>query len=203
MIEVRVGDCRVCLLPVINGLPSEATKVREAFGRFEAYGATLGVEGIQALRNRKKLDGDFEVSELDLVYARRMEEFTDEPVELPSPAMCELVDLCTESGMGVIALDMNDAAFTEMYCDTVKAWDFVKEHRLAKKGMKQRFRCNTPEDFAIEWDHFIHKVKGYREVSLNREKYISDQIRDVAKYRKNLLVVIEVERARGVADMLR
>lgn len=203
MIVVPVGDCEVSILPVVNGPASEADKVREAYGGYEAYGVSMGIEGIQAIKHRARLDDDFEVSELDLAYAHRMEELTGIQVEMPSPAMCMLVDLCTEAGTNVIPLDMNDSEFTEMYCETVKTWDFVKEHRLAKKGMKKRFSSTTPEAFAIEWDAYVNGVKGYQEVSRKREEHISDQIREVAKYRRSLLVVVEVERANGIADRLR
>ena len=198
MRNVRIGNCDVSLLPIVNGLQSEADKVKEAFGGYEAYGATLGIEGIQAIKNRIQLNDEFEVSELDLAYAHRMEQITGQAVEMPSPAMCALVDECSKNGMNVIALDMNDSDFTEMYCDTVKTWDFVKEHRLAKKGMKKRFDASTPEEFALEWDAYINTVKGYREVSSKRESFIAEQIADVAKYRGNLLVVVEIERVDGI-----
>ena len=203
MIEVPVGGCRVCILPVVNGLLSEADRVRDAFDGFEAYGATVGIEGIQAVKARAQLEDEFEVSELDLVYAHRMEELTGLQVEMPSPALCALVDMCTQRGMNVIPLDMNDADFTEMYCATVGAWDFVKEHRMAKKGMKRRFSSTDPEGFAREWDAYVNEVKGYRRVSENREAHIAGQIREVAKYRSSLLVVAEVERADGIAALLR
>lgn len=203
MIELDVDGCRVSILPIVNGLASEADRVREAFGGYEAYGASLGIEGIQAIKNRIQFHDEFEVSELDLAYAHRMEELTGTEVEIPSPAMCVLVDLCSEAGMNVLALDMNDDEFTELYCDTVKAWDFVKEHRMAKKGMKRKFKSTTPEEFAMEWDGYINEVKGYRQVSQKRETYIADQIRDIARYKKSLLAVIEMERANGIADLLR
>ncbi len=203
MIEIPVGGCRVCILPVVNGIVSEADKVVAAYEGFDAYGVSLGIEGVQAIKNRVQLQDDFEVSELDIAYAQRMEQLTGEQVEIPSPAMCALVDRCAKDGMNVIALDMNDADFTEMYCDTVRAWDFVKEHRLAKKGMKHRFRSTDPASFAMEWDSFIHDVKGYKQVSEKRERYIADQIRDVARYKNSLLAVIEIERAENVANLLR
>lgn len=203
MISLKVDDCAVDILPVVNGLESEIDRVHSAYGDYEAYGISLGIEGIQALRNRIQIEDEFEVSELDIAYANRMLELTGEEVVMPSPAMCALVDLVTEDGGNVIALDMNDREFTELYCDTVSAFDFVKEHGLAKKGMKKRFSANTPEDFALEWDAFINNVKGYRKVSEKREAHIAEQIRDVARYRRSLLVVIEVERAEGVAKLLR
>ena len=105
MIVMPVGDCEVSILPVVNGPASEADKVREAYGGYEAYGVSMGIEGIQAIKHRARLDDDFEVSELDLAYAHRMEELTGIQVEMPSPAMCMLVDLCTEAGTTVIPLD--------------------------------------------------------------------------------------------------
>ncbi len=203
MIDLTVDGCNVSILPIVNGIASEADKVRDAFGNYEAYGATLGIEGVQAIKSRITLEDEFEVSELDLAYAHRMEDLTGTPVEMPSPAMCVLIDLCSESDMNVIPLDMNDADFTELYCETVKTWDFVKEHRLAKKGMKKRFSSTTPEDFALEWDGYVNGVKGYRNVSLKREQHIASQIREVAKYRRSLLVVAEIERAEGIAALLR
>ncbi|MBR3410104.1 MAG: hypothetical protein IKG94_04925 [Candidatus Methanomethylophilaceae archaeon] len=200
MISVRVGDCDVDILPFVNGLQTEADKVRDAYGRHEAYGIAMSIEGVQALENREGLDEDFGVSELDLVYANKMERFGT--VEIPSPAACVLVDLCKENGTGLIPLDMNDADFTELYCSTVKTLDFVKEHRHAKKGMKKAFDAGTPEELAIQWDEFVNEIGSYREVSRKREEYIAEQISDVAKYRKSLLVLLEVERCDGVLALL-
>ena len=45
-------------------------------------------------------------------------------------------------------------------------------------------------------------MKGYRESSRNRERYMAEQIRDIARFRKNLLAVIEIERVDGVVSEL-
>ncbi|MBR3476865.1 MAG: hypothetical protein IKH39_06885 [Candidatus Methanomethylophilaceae archaeon] len=200
MISVRVGDCDVDILPFVNGLQSEADKVRDAYGKHEAYGIAMSIEGVQALEHREELDDDFGVSELDLVYANKMERFGT--VEMPSPAVCVLVDLCKENGTPLIPLDMNDADFTELYCNTVKTLDFVKEHRHAKKGMKKTFDASTPEELAVQWDDFVNEIGSYHEVSRKREEYLAEQISDVAKYRKSLLVLLEVERCDGVVALL-
>lgn len=204
MISIRVGECDVDILPVVNGITSEEEAVRSAYGRYEAYAMSMGIEGIQAIKDRVKLNDDFEVSEFDIAYSNRMKELTGEDVLIPSPAMCVLVDLVAADGGNVIPLDMDDSEFTDMYCETVPALDFVKEHRLAKKGMKKSFSSRDPRSFALEWDAFVNSgIKSYATVSRMREFHISEQIRDIAKYRRSLLAVIEVERAEGVADLLR
>ncbi|MBQ8179023.1 MAG: hypothetical protein IJ026_01055 [Candidatus Methanomethylophilaceae archaeon] len=201
MIHLDVDGCSVDIVPVVNGLVSEAERIRDLMGDHESYGASLGIEGIQAIRNRANYDDPFEVSELDLVYAQHMSAFGQ--VEMPSPVMCAFVDMCRERGKNVIALDMNDEDFTEMYCNTVRTFDYVNEHRVAKKGLKRTFKKESPEGFALEWDEYVNSVKSYRMVSMKREEHIANQIRDVAKYRRDHLAVIEVERVDGVLSHLR
>ena len=99
-------------------------------------------------------------------------------------------------------MDMNDEDFTELYCKTVKTMDFVKEHRHAKKGFRKRFDADTPEELALQWDAHVNKVKSYALLSEKREEYIASQIKDIARYRKSLLVVLEVERVDGVMGHL-
>ena len=83
MISLSIGDCKVDILPVVNGLESEAEMVRSAYGGYEAYGIPLGVEGIQALKDRARLEDEFEVSELDIAYANKMFDLTGEEVVMP------------------------------------------------------------------------------------------------------------------------
>lgn len=200
MISGTIGDCRIDILPVVNGPVSEADRVRGLIGDYEAYAVSLGIEGVQTIKNRANIDEEFEVSELDLVYAQHISAFGQ--VEFPSPAMCALIDAVREKGMNVIPLDMNDDDFTQMYCDTVGVTDFVKEHRLAKKGMKKRFALESAESFALEWDEYVNTVKGYRETSRKREVHIAGQIADIARFKRSLLAVIEIERVAGVVSEL-
>lgn len=201
MISLDVGECKVDILPIVNGLVSEADRVRQEFSDHEAYGAALSIEGIQCLKNRFNIEDTFDVSELDMVYAKHMERFGE--VEIPSPAMYTFIDLVTEQDKLCIPLDMNDADFTEVYCDTVGVTEFIKEHNVAKKGMKRIFDGSTPERLAKQWDRFVNdSLKSYGKLSAIREQHIADEIRDVAKYRKSLLVIMEVERVDGVVSRL-
>jgi hypothetical protein len=201
MISLDVGECKVDILPIVNGLVSEADRVRQEFSDHEAYGAALSIEGIQCLKNRFNIEDTFDVSELDMVYAKHMERFGE--VEIPSPAMYTFIDLVTERDKLCIPLDMNDADFTEVYCDTVGVTEFIKEHNVAKRGMKRIFDGSTPERLAKQWDRFVNdSLKSYGKLSEIREQHIADEIRDVAKYRKSLLVIMEVERVDGVVSRL-
>lgn len=201
MIHLNIGDCRVDILPVVNGLACEAEKVKEAYGNYEAYGASLGIEALDALRKRDRESLEtMEVSELDVIYAKKMSVFGD--VITPSPAFCEIVDLCREDGIEVIPLDMNDYDYDTAYMDCVKAFEFTSEHRLAKKGLKKKMDASTPEELAAMWDEHISSVKGYGKLNRRREEHIAAEICDTAKYRSSLLAVVETERVKGILPLL-
>jgi len=195
MIQRRVGDCDVCILPIVKGLVSESKKINEAYGGYEAYAIALGLEEIEALAHRTEID-DTEIGELDLVYAHKLNDFGE--VEIPTPAYCELVDICKSEGMNVIPLDMNDEEYTDVYIKTVSTMEFLKEHRMAKKGMKRRFDMSSPESFAMDWDAYVGSIKGFSELNAIRERHIAYRIKEVSKFRRSLLAVVEVERMDGI-----
>ena len=201
MISIKIGNCQVDLLPIIKGLVSEAEVVRSAYGKHEAYAIALGIEEISALIQRESLMDSHELSEIDLVYAHHLSNFGE--VESPTPAYCELIDLCSKDGKKVIPLDMNNNDFTTVFINNVKATEFVKEHRLAKKGMKRKFNMSSSADFVLDWDAYLSKVKGYAKVNRIREKYLAEQILDIAKYRDSLLAVVELERINNMLDHIK
>ncbi|UAL07765.1 MAG: hypothetical protein KRP56_00410 [Candidatus Methanogranum gryphiswaldense] len=196
MISLNIDNCKIDILPIIQGLTSEAEAVKQNYGNYEAYGIPLSIESIIALSKRDELSDDYEVSELDLVYADRLSVFGE--VQFPCPAFCELVDLCKKDEKNVIPLDMDEDSFTDVYINTIKTTEFVKEHKVAKKGMRKKFNMSSPESFVKSWDAYINGVKGYRKVSEIREKYIAEQILDIPKYRRSILVVAEAERVDGI-----
>lgn len=202
MMHFTINGRPVDLLPVVNGLTAEADKVAAAFGQYEAYGASMGIEGLEALRKRAEIGtDDIEVSELDIAYAERMSKFGN--IETPSPAFCKLVDLCAAAGLSVIGLDYNDNDYTTAYIESVSTTEFVSEHRLAKKGLKKALDDSSAEALAKAWDAYVNSVQGYEKLSRKREEHIAAEIADTMKYRQSLLAVVECERADGIAARLR
>ena len=201
MISLTVNGCRIDILPIVRGLSSYGDAVTEAFGRYDRYSVSLSQEEIIGVRNRKEIVDEYEPGELESVFAHRLREFGE--VSLPAPAWCNVVDLCDESSKGIIALDMSDEQYTAIYCDTISPLEYVSEHRLAKKGMKRKFDMTTPETFSIEWDKYVNKKKGFRELSNIRERYIALRLSELSKDGGSLLAVIDCERTDNIAKLMR
>lgn len=201
MIHYNINGCSIDILPIVNGLVSEADKVKAEFGCHEAYAISLGIEGIEALKKREEIGvEDIEVSELDLIYSKKMAIFGD--IQTPSPAFCELVDLCKENDAPLIPLDMNDYDYDTAFMECVKATEFTSVHHLAKKGYKKNMDSTSAEALALAWDKHVESVKGFARLNRRREDYIAKEIKDISRYRKSILCVIEVERIKGICANL-
>ena len=192
-----IGDCSVTILPVIKGLVSEYDKVTDAItDEYDCIAVSLGIEEIEIIRNSDTEEWEYDPSNLDSVYAHHLKQFGE--VQVPVPAFKAVIDACASKGFKPMTLDMNDEDFTKMYCECVSTMDILKENRILKKAMKTKFDMSSPEAFVRQWDGLVNKIRGQYAVSLRREEYIAGQLTDLAKYRKNVLAVIEYERVDGV-----
>lgn len=200
MIPIKVGDTNIDILPVVRGLSSYADRINRIYGDYDRYAVSLSPEEIEGVRHRESITDNYEPSELDLVFAHRLSYFGE--VTVPAPAWCAIVDLCDENSKELIPLDMPDRQYTEIYCETVSPFEWVSEHRLAKKGMKKKFSTDDPERFSLEWDDFVNRKKGFREMSNIRERYISLRLSELFKTEDKVLAVIDCERVRNILELI-
>ena len=203
MISIRIGDCDIDIIPIIKGLVSEKEKVIEALSKkdYETAGVSWGIEEIEAVRKREEITGDNETNDIDIIYLYKLKEFGD--VDMPDPAFTFVVDEFSKKGVSVIPLDMADQEFAEAYCNEVSTLDFLRENKIVKKMMKKEFTTSSPEEFIMEWDSLINEVKGYRKMNKVKERFVAQQIMDIAKYRKNALVLVEYERCDGIMSIIK
>ncbi len=193
----EIGGSAVTILPVIKGLKSEYDRVSESItGEYDCVAVSLGLEEIEIIKSCDAEEWEYDPSKLDSVYAHHLKQFGE--VEVPVPAFKAVTDRCASMGIQPMPLDMNDEEFTRMYCDCVSTMDLLKENRVLKKSMKTAFDTSSPEAFVKQWDDLVNTIKGQYAVSLRREEYIANQLTDLAKYKKNILAVIEYERVDGV-----
>ncbi len=202
MRSIRIGDCSIDIIPIIKGLISEKDKVISALSSkdYDSAGISWGIEEIEAVRRRAEITGENETNDIDVVYLYKLKTFGE--VDMPDPAFTYLIDEFSKNGKAVIPLDMSDDEFAKAYCDNVSTFDFLKENKIVKKAMKREFDMTSPETFVTEWDSLINEIKGYRKMNIVKEEFIADQIRDVAKYRKNALILVDYERFDGIMSLL-
>ena len=201
MDEVRLDRASIHLLPVVRGLPSEATTVRLAIEsvRPSAIGVSIGPEELQNLRSYQggPLGPDnFE----EEIYVAGLSAW--EPPVKPPPCFSGAIREADARGVRIEALDMDEVTYTESYVDCVSALEIVFQGRLEKRLAKKRFRATTPRDFVLEWDAEVNGSAGFARLQSRREAYMAGRLREIAASGPSVLAIIEVELAAGVRAAL-
>lgn len=193
----ELNGCKVTVLPIIKGLVSEYDRVAEAItDQYDCIAVALGIEDIEIIKNSDTQEWEYDPSNLDSVYSHHLGSFGK--VDIPVPAFKAVTDKCAELGISPFPLDYCDEEFTKMYCDCVSTFDLLKEKKILKKSMKTAFDKSSPEAFVKQWDDLVNTIKGQYTVSLRREEYMANQIRDLSNYKKNVLAIVECERVDGI-----
>jgi len=197
MRSTEIDGVAVHVLGVVKGLVSEKAKVRDAILSLDpdVVGLSISAEELEALKVKEDYS-KYEMSTLEEVYAVYLESFG--PVELPTPAYVEAMELCAEKHIELVALDLSDAEYTEAYCENIGAMEIVRESFFSRSISRKRFNISSPEQFALDWDRKVNRAKGFRELEERREAHMAEELNVLAKAHKKVLAVIEIERADGV-----
>lgn len=201
MRSVEIDGSRIHVLGVVKGLVREERTVAEAVASIspDVIGISMSKEQLEALRSRDQW-GEYELSPLEAAYKKLMEEFGE--VRLPSPAYVKALELAIANGIRLIPIDMNDLDYTEIYCQKVGAMDLVREGAFGKAVRRRKFDGSSPESLALDWDRKVNKAKGFRELESARERHMAQSLKRMSSRYRNILALVEYERAEGVANNL-
>ncbi len=199
---VALGTSRVHVMPAIRGLVSEAATVRAAISEVspEAVGLSISREELEALRSYGGGNAPPDNVEEE-VYVRGLSRFGD--VRKPPPCFEEAVRVAAERSIPVHPLDMDEEQYSSVFVASVSTVDILLSNVRQNRLRKWESKVPTAAGFVIEWDALVNGSKGYRLLQEERESFIARRIRQLATARRNLLVVLEVERSRGVLERLR
>ncbi len=202
MEEVRLADALVFVLPVVRGLPSETRAVVRAIDASSPDAVTLSVgpEELEALRRYEDADLEPETVE-EQVYVAGLAAW-EKPV-MPPPCFTEAARVAQARGLPLEALDLDEDAYAVAYTDCVSTIELLLQGRLHARLAKKRFRAETPQGFALEWDAEVNRSAGFARLQRIREAHMAARLRDIASRHRRVLAVIEVERVKGVLAALR
>lgn len=201
MKRVKVNGSAVTILPVVKGLVSEEETVEKAIDEVgpDAVAVSISREELAALRNKDDYD-KYELSDLEDTYAAFLELFGE--VKVPPPCFVRSLDVCTVRTTPILPLDMNDEVYTEAYCQNVKATDMIRESFFSSRAGKKKYDLTSPHDFARSWDRRVNRAKGFQELEKARERHMASVLRNICTKYRNVLAVVECERAEGVEEVL-
>jgi hypothetical protein len=201
MRSVDLNGSVISILPVVRGLVSEEESVANAFREIgpDAVAVSISKEELEGLRRKEDYD-KYEPSSLEISYAENLSIFGK--VEIPPPCFVKSLELCDQDKVPIIAIDMDEEKFSDMFCDSVGGLDLLRESLFARKAWKKKFDLSSPESFVIDWDRRVNRASGFRELERAREKHMAEALADAARTHKKILAVVECERVEGVVGDL-
>ena len=138
------------------------------------------------------------MSNYEEIYARRLASFGE--VKLPPPCYETALKLCLENDIPIVAIDMDDIYYADVFCDSISGWDLIRHSTRVKWLRKKRFKAETAEQFVLEWDRVINKLKGFRNLETKREEHMAKELLRLAKENDRILCIMEMQRAEGVCQ---
>lgn len=199
---IEAGGCRIHVLPVIKGLTSEADRVKEAFDAIkpDKIVISLSKEEVEGLRTMPK-DYVPELSRYEEIYATGLGRFGE--VAAPPPCYVAAVELAEHVGLPLIPVDLDESSYTELYCAAVSGSALFRHSTRTWLLKLRRFSARTPEEFVLAWDKTVNGLQAFRTIEARRVEAMADGVFYAAKTSKNLLAIIELERADEVMDLLK
>ena len=187
----------------VKGLISEREKLAKVIEETkpEIMAISISEEELEGLRQYVEKPYEIDLSDYETIYAMKLKEFGE--VAIPPPSYLEAFARAQILEIPLIALDMDDEQYADIYTDKVSIFDLIKHSLRKKRLMKKKFKTTNPEDFAIAWDNEMTKIYGYNEIEKEREKYMVKKLKKASsKESKKMLVVMDIERMDGVISKI-
>jgi hypothetical protein len=203
MKKIQVKNSKIYVPEIINGLTSEISKVRKAFNKIRPDIVAIQASDEELEGLRKVVEGEeleYFLSNYEEIYARRLAKFGE--VKVPPPCYEEAMKLCLENEIPIAALDMNDELFADLFCESISGWQLYRHSLRVRRLRRKRFRAKTPEEFVLEWDREINKLKGFRILETKREEHMARELKRLAEEHERILCVVEMQRADGICERI-
>lgn len=189
-------------MAVVRGLESERMAVRDALDESSADAIALSIsdEELKALELYEK--GEVPPSNFEEdIYIDGLSRFGE--VKKPPPCFVEARDLARKSGLKCHAIDMNDQDYTEAYVSNVGTLEMMRHSMNEARLRRWRSKAETPADFVIQFDEKVNDGKGFRRLEKARETHMAGRLVELLSDHERVLAVVEVERAKGIGQVLR
>ena len=200
--KLKVDGCTVHILGVIKGLKSETERVRKAFeeSKPDKVAISLSKEEVEGL---KSIPDDYEpeLSRYEEIYAEGLGRFGE--VAAPPPCYVATLELAQHEGIPLVPVDMDEQSYTDLYCAVVPGTALFRHSTRTWLLKRRTFSNDSPEKFVLAWDKAVNNMEGFKIIESKRAQAMAKGIKKACVGSKDLLAVVELERAADVLEILR
>jgi hypothetical protein len=202
----RIGEGEVVLHASVQGLASEAERVRAALDEEKPAVVALGLsaEAVASLLRYQpdpEIDPFEELPDHDLVYSVKLGEFGE--VDLPPPDLVAALAWAKEHGATCYGVDLSEEAYEDLFTKSVSAFGFLRYGRIQRKLAKKPPKAATAREFSLAWDARIRREKGIARVEAAREEMMARAAAKLARDRQaKVLLLVDAPQEAGVSKHL-
>jgi hypothetical protein len=199
MRKIQVGNSKVYIPKIINGLTSEAAEINKAYNKIKPDVVAMQISEAELDGLKRITEGeefDYFMSNYEQIYAKKLAAFGE--VKVPPPCYESAMKLCLRDEVPVEPIDMDDIYYADVFCENVSTRDLIRHSLRVKKLRRKKFKVETAEEFVLAWDKEINKLKGFRNLETAREKYMGRELVRLSKKYSRILCIMELQRAEGV-----
>ena len=209
LLKLSYQSHRIFLLGTIKGMTAERKRVARAFKSCRPDVIALHISDEALVGLEKVVKGKVKkvgLSRYETAYARKLATIVNNDpsqygeVQVPPPALVEGFELGTKHNVPIVAYDMDENAYTDIYVKNITTFQLLRHSMRFNRIKKKKFKVSTPEEFVLEWDKALTRLKGFRNLELKREEYMAKRLVALCKKYNNILAVAELERMDGIAE---
>ena len=202
-------DGRLTVFTAVKGLVKDGTFAAGLVEKLSPDILALGIapedlKGLRYLRKRleKKKKYTPDLSNIDLSYVDHLSRYGD--VDAPPPCFSYALETADNQDIPVVTLDLDNLTHTDIYVKNVLFSDLLRQSMRFRYLKKKKFKIKTAEEFVMVWDALLNKAKGFTIVERSREEFMAESLRYLLDHNegKKILAIIELERAKGVIELV-
>ena len=203
MRKIQVGNSKIHIPKIINGLTNEEANVKKAYNKVKPDVVAMQISDAELDGLKRITEGeefDYFMSNYEQIYAKKLAAFGE--VKVPPPCYESAMKLCLRDEVPVEPIDMDDLYYADVFCENVTTRDLLRHSLRVKKLRRKKFKAETAEEFVLAWDKEINKLKGFRNLESAREEYMARELIRLSKKYERILCIMELQRAEGVIEKL-
>ena len=202
--KFETDGVELMIFGTIRGLVSERAKVKNMVDDFSPDIVMVGISPEQWEGLKKYVEKPFKIDpdDYEIIYARKLERFGE--VGLPVPTYLEILNLSKKYNLKIMPIDMDDEMYSELFTKKIDILKLIRFDMRKKKLYRMKFEAKTPEEFVIQWDREVNRIKEYREIEEERERFMYEKIMNTVRNSrgKKLMAIVELERFKGIVSRI-
>ena len=197
MKKLRIDESYIYIIPVIHGLAEEGKKVEKAFDEIMPECIAIGIspEDIEAIKkNNDSMPLQYEHYLANLSHYGK--------ISVPPSDIKMAYEISTTKAIPLHAIDVDDDEYADLLIKNVSTISLIKYSRKIKKLRKKIFKSKDAEQFIYEWDEYMTSIKSFKKIEEAREKKMAENVKELCKKCRKILVIVPLERYNGFIERL-